>query len=205
MDKQAIDESKSCCIKVNLFFTGAPGACKSSLISLFLNHLEAHTELATRCAMERGIKQNKDIIKIIIIGFDQLRVLSYEFCLKQQTLENVCKTSWINIFYSDCRPQLTDISSASVYDNKMYETLTDCTKCLGGKFINGRLLSQSSDLPTTNILLKKAFFCLVVASKNSFKTGRKYVEKSSAFQLLIIKQDSNNNSLEPSLIRELSA
>ena len=97
-----------------------------------------------------------------------------ELLTKHNTSKNRHKATWINILDSGGQPQFADVSRAFIRGNTMNIICTKLTENLSDKpkfcySLNGKLLSQPSELQMTNLQLIEHFVRSIVASKNAFK------------------------------------
>ena len=97
-----------------------------------------------------------------------------ELLTKQNTSKNRHKATWINVLDSGGQPQFADVSRAFIRGNTMNIICTKLTESLSDKpkfcySLNGKLLSQPSELQMTNLQLIEHFVRSIVASKNTFK------------------------------------
>ena len=95
-----------------------------------------------------------------------------ELLTKRKESEDLHKATWINILDSGGQPQFADVSRAFVCGNTMNIICTNLTEKLSDKpqfsySLNGKLLSQPSQLRMTNLLLIEHFVRSIVASKNA--------------------------------------
>ena len=94
--------------------------------------------------------------------------------IHQQWYSFQLKASWINVLDSGGQPQFAHVSRAFIRGNTMNIICTKLTENLSDKpkfcySLNGKLLSQPSELQTTNLQLIEHFVHSIVASKNAFK------------------------------------
>ena len=95
-----------------------------------------------------------------------------ELLTKRKESEDLHKATWINILDSGGQPQFADVSRAFVRGNTMNIICTNLTEKLSDKpqfsySLNGKLLSQPSQLRMTNLQLIEHFVRSIVASKNA--------------------------------------
>ena len=97
-----------------------------------------------------------------------------ELLTKRNASKNRHKATWINVLDSGGQPQFADVSRAFIRGNTMNIICTKLTENLSDKpkfcySLNGKLLSQPSELQMTNLQLIEHFVRSIVASKNAFK------------------------------------
>ena len=95
-----------------------------------------------------------------------------ELLTKRKKSEDLHKATWINVLDSGGQPQFADVSRAFVRGNTMNIICTKLTEDLSDKpqfsySLNGKLLSQPSQLQMTNLQLIEHFVRSIVASKNA--------------------------------------
>ena len=147
-----------------------------------LSSLEDHQPVQTALDIQdhttRKLENNETTASVIIKessrhpDTDHYSTEMVELLTKRKESEDLHKATWINILDSGGQPQFADVSRAFVRGNTTNIICTNLTEKLSDKpqfsySLNGKLLSQPSQLRMTNLQLIEHFVRSIVASKNA--------------------------------------